>query len=325
MCFYVNDKIDAENWKMNFLSIDICVLTLTIRIVDVSKRIRICNVYNFSSISYSFRESSFSLSKTRRILLRTSIEHDILFENFNLHHSFWSDSSKLTQHAAVDELFDLIDDHQLSLILSIEIITWKIRNIFSKINLTFMTNYLTDRLKHCMFKSNMKQFSNHIFIFTCILLDIDSNSVQLARRRAWKLLNMTKLKKIEKMIFSIRSLDNVIEIDDCVKEIQKFLQKIVNVFVFWTHFNRYVKSFWTQECDEITKETKRFRRIWSATHEQQNWSNYMKIKWSKTEDHTKDQKTQFSTENKKDHRYVYESLTIDSLSEKQKSCAQKNS
>jgi hypothetical protein len=164
MCFYVNDKIDAENWKINFSSIDICVLTLTVWIVDVSKKVRICNVYNFSSISYSFREGFSSLSKTRRILLKTSMNHDILLEDFNLLHSFWNDSSRLTQHAAVDELLDLIDNHQLSLILSIEIVTWKTRNIFSTIEFTFITNYLTDRLEHCMFKSNMRQFSDHISI-----------------------------------------------------------------------------------------------------------------------------------------------------------------
>jgi hypothetical protein len=276
MCFFVNDKIDAENWKMNFLSIDICVLTLTVRIVDVSKKIRICNVYNLSSISYSFRENFFSLSKTRRILLKTLIEHDIFFEDFNLHHSFWNDSSRLTQHATVDELLDLTDDYQLLLILSIEIVTWETRNIFSTINLTFMTNYLTDRLEHCMFKTYMRQFLDHISIFTRILLDTISNFVQFVKRRAWKLLDMTKLKKIEKMTSSFKSFDNVIEIDDCVKEIQEFLQKIVNVFVFWAHFSRYVKSFWIKKCDEITKKTRRLRRIWSATHEQHNWTNYMK-------------------------------------------------
>ncbi len=54
------------------------------------------------------------------------------------------------------------------------------------------------------------------------------------------------------------------------------MQMMIEEFVSWTMFSRYAKSFWNRDCDEITKETRRLRRIWFATHEQHDWSNYMK-------------------------------------------------
>jgi hypothetical protein len=276
VCFYINDKIDAENWEMKYSSTNICVLTLTVRVGDVPKTIRIHNVYNSSSISYSFRDSSSTLSNARRSLIDLFANHHVLLENSNLHHSFWSESTQLTQHAAVDELLDLINEYELSLILSIEIVTWETRNICSIIDLTFMTSFLTNRLEHCIFRSNMRQSLDHVSIFIRILLDIDSNSTSTSRRRAWKLLDMKKLKETEKKVFSIRSLEDVAEIDDYVREIQKFLRTIIDAFVSWAHFNRYAKSFSNSNCDEITKETRRLRRIWSTTHNSHDWTRYMK-------------------------------------------------
>jgi hypothetical protein len=156
VCFYVNDNIDSKNWKIEFLTADICVLSLTIRVDDASKTIHIHNVYNLSSISYSSRDSSFTLSTTNRNLIADATDHYILLKDFNLHHFFWSESFKSTQHAAANELLDMIDKHDLALILSREIITWETRNIFSIIDLTFVSSYLIERIEHCMSRLDMR-------------------------------------------------------------------------------------------------------------------------------------------------------------------------
>jgi hypothetical protein len=125
VCFYVNDRIDIKDWKIEYSTTDICVLTLIIRVASVSKTIRIYNVYNFFSISYSFRDSLFTLSNANRNLFADNATHHLLLENFNLHHSFWSDSSRSIQHAAIDHLFNMMNKHDLWLILSKSIVTWK--------------------------------------------------------------------------------------------------------------------------------------------------------------------------------------------------------
>jgi hypothetical protein len=275
MCFYVNDKLDTKNWKIQFSIADFCVLTLILRIDEISKTIRIYNVYNSFSTSYAFRDSSSTLSKTNRILFVERANHHFLLEDFNLHHLFWSDLSRSTQHVETDQLLDMMIKHDLTLILSKDTITWKIRNTFSIIDLIFAFNYLTDRIKHCMIRSDMRQSSNHILIFTRILLDVDSTFKWLIKRRVWKLLNIFKLKKIEKETSASEQSQSSAETDDYIEKIQQFLQKIIDAIIFWAILSRYVKSFWNSDCDEITKKTRRLKRIWSTTRMQNDWKNYM--------------------------------------------------
>jgi hypothetical protein len=253
ICFYINDKINSKNWKIDFLSTNMCVLTLTICVKKISKIIRLYNVYNLSSISYSFKNNLLTFDDVRRFFVEASTYHHVLLRDFNLHHSFWSDSSKVTQYATINELIDLIDEYELSLILFREIITWKIKNIFNIIDLMFASSYITNRIKHCMFKSNISQSSNHISIFTRIFNETNFNFVRSFKRRVWKLLDMNKLKKIEKNVSHFKNLNNENKIDAYVKDIQNFLQIIINVFVSWTILNRYAKSFWNKKCKQITK------------------------------------------------------------------------
>jgi hypothetical protein len=159
MCFYINDKIDLNSWKIEYFSSDICVLKLIVRIEKTSKAIHVHNVYNSSFVSYSSRNSSSSLSKINRDLVEIDSEliltRHIFLRNFNLHHSFWSDFSRLTQHAIADELLDIMNEHDLMLTLSRDTITWETRNTCSIIDLIFMSSYLTKRLKHCMIRSDL--------------------------------------------------------------------------------------------------------------------------------------------------------------------------
>jgi hypothetical protein len=136
-----------------------------------TKMIHIHNVYNSSLISYTSKNNSFMLSKIMRFIVETLDDHHILLKDFNLQHFFWSDSSRSTQHAATDNLLDIMQNRNLILILSRNSITWKTRSLINIINLTFMTIYLAKRLKHCMTRFNLDQSSNHIFISTKILCD----------------------------------------------------------------------------------------------------------------------------------------------------------
>jgi hypothetical protein len=277
VCFYVNDNIDSKNWEIEFLTTNICVLSLTIRVDDASKTIYIYNIYNLSSISYSSRDNSFTLSTTNRSLIANVTNHHILLKDFNLHYFFWNESFRSTQHAAANKLLDMIDKHDLALILSREIIIWETRNIFSIIDLTFVSSYLIEKIEHCMSRFDMKQSSNYISMSTRILLDFDSISTQSAKRRVWKLLDMIKLREIERKTFISKNSQSIAEIDAYTKKIQNFLHRMINAIISWAKLNRYVKSFWIKKCDEIIKKTRRLRRIWSATQNFSNWSNYMKF------------------------------------------------
>jgi hypothetical protein len=207
--------------------------------------IRIHNVYNSSFISYTSKNNSFTLSKIMRFIVEAFDNHHILLKNFNFHHFFWSDSFRSTQHVATDDLFDIMQNRNLTLILSKNSIMWKTRNSINIINLTFMTIHLTKKLKHCMTHFDFNQSSNYIFISTKILCDTKSNLSRIARK-AWKLIDLNKIKKTMKHAFTLQSSITVREIDICVNEIQKYLRSIVEIIVSWTIFSRHVKSFWNE-------------------------------------------------------------------------------
>jgi hypothetical protein len=232
-------------------------------------------VYNLSFVFYASRNSSFTFSETRQSLINAFTNHHILFEDFNLHHFFWNDSSKSTQYATTNELLNIIEKHDLTLTLFREIITWENRITTSTIDFTFMTFYLIERLKHCVTRLDLDQSSNHISISTRIFCDIESNS-SWTFQRAWKMIDLKKIKEVEKNASFLSRSSSIREIDEYVREIQKFLQLMMKKIVFWTILNWYVKLFWIKKYDNAVKNIRWFRRRWSFTQNASDWSTYMK-------------------------------------------------
>jgi hypothetical protein len=153
-----------------------------------------------------------------------------------------------------------MQNRNLILILSKDLITWKVRNLINIINFTFMTIHLTKRLKHCMTRFDFDQSFNHIFISTKILCDTKTNFSRIARK-TWKFIDLNKIIKAMKHAFTLQSLITIREIDIYVNEIQKFLRLIVEIIVSWAIFNRHVKSFWNEQCSAAIKNTRKLRRL----------------------------------------------------------------
>jgi hypothetical protein len=89
ICFYVNDQINIDNWKIEYFTIDFSVFKMIVKEVEEdTKMIRIHNVYNSSFVSYTSKDNSFTLSKIMRFIVETLDDHHILLNDFNLHHFF---------------------------------------------------------------------------------------------------------------------------------------------------------------------------------------------------------------------------------------------
>jgi hypothetical protein len=277
VCFYVNDQINTNSWDVSYFTVDLIMLKMTIKKIESDTNvIHIHNVYNLSSTLYSSQNSSSTLSNVRQFIIDALTNHHILSNNFNLHHLFWSDSFRSTQHIAANALLDIMKNRNLILTLSKEIITWKVRNSINIINLIFMTNHLTNRLKHCMTRFDLDQSSNHILISTRIFCDTKSNLFR-AFRKAWKLIDMNKVNETMKNASTLQVSISVLEISVYVIKIQNFLQTVVNAIVSWTIHSRHAKSFWNEECSIAIKITRKLRRQWSASRNQHDLTQYMKI------------------------------------------------
>ena len=272
VCFYVNEKIDPESWEVEFPTADLCTLKLNVSTDGVTRMLHIHSVYNPSPSSYSSTDSPSTLPAVRQ-QLAADAQH-VLLGDFNLHNPFWDGVTRPTQHAAADQLLDIVEEFDLSLTLPKGTVTWEARNSFSTIDLVFMSEFLTERLEHCMSRPEMNQSSDHIPISTRILLG--SEQLTKVKRRAWKLLNMEKLREAESNAPSVTHPRSAEEIDQYAQTIQEYLQKIIAASVPWARPSEYAKPFWNEECNRATRETRKLRHSWSSSRHLDDWKAYMK-------------------------------------------------
>lgn len=124
-----------------------------------------------------------------------------------------------------------------------------------------MSKYLAERLEHCKSRPDLDQSSDHSLISTCIFL---KNKPRInIKRRAWKLLDLRKLKKVEQHASILKEPHIPAEIYAYTTIIQKFLQDIINAAVPWARLSIYAKLFWTKACTKATKQTRKLQLPWS--------------------------------------------------------------
>jgi hypothetical protein len=228
VCFYINVKLNVNDWSIKHVSFDVCIMKFKIIQKNINRIIHIHNVYNASSISYSSNELLSSL-KTMKRFLNDDAEH-VLLENFNLHHSLWSDSIRFTQHVAVDQLIELLNTTHMQFCLSQSIIIWKTKNSINTIDLMFMTSHLQACVTHCENRLDLNQFSNHILVFTIFTLKMKQTSN--IKKRAWKRLDYDKF-CVHVLLLVISSASR------CVNEIKNLtqeLQRSITTIIFSTIF-----------------------------------------------------------------------------------------
>jgi hypothetical protein len=162
ICFYINVKLNVNDWSIEHVFFDVCIIKLKIIQKNIHRIVHIHNVYSASSISY-FSNELFSSLKMMKRFLNDDTKH-VLLKDFNLHHLLWSNSIRFTQHVAIDQLIELFNTTHMQLCLSQNIIIWEARNSISTIDLMFMTNRLQACVTHCESRLDLYQFSNHILL-----------------------------------------------------------------------------------------------------------------------------------------------------------------
>ncbi len=201
-------------------------------------------------------------------------EH-VFLENFNLHHSLWSDSIRSTQHTAIDQLIDLLVNKHMNLCLSQKIVTWKTKNSRNIINLIFMIERLQASITHCENRRDLNQSLNHISIFTILTLKIEQTSVK--KKRAWKKIDNEKLTFCLRAFVVSASFNNVKNIETFVKEIQFSVQSIIQEAILMIKKSERAQFFWNFKCSKIVTTIKKKRRKWSFLRIEKNWKTYLKF------------------------------------------------
>ncbi len=224
ICFYVNTRLHVNHWFVDFVFDDVCIIR--IKVVN-DKWINVHNVYNVSLNFYTTR-SIFATIEIVKKFLNNDEEH-ILLKNFNLHHSLWSEAIKFIQHDATNQLLNVVQQTQFHFIFFLDTIIWKTRHFQSTIDLMFMMKELQKRLIHCMTRSKMNQNSNHISIFTKLMLIVKKNESR--RRRAWKSINSDKFIDNWRDFVALSSFNCRTQIENYVLQIQCCVLKSIKNFV----------------------------------------------------------------------------------------------
>ncbi len=247
------------------------------------------NVYNVSLSFYTTR-SALTIIKTVKNCLNDDEKH-ILLKDFNLHHSLWSHTTKSIQHDATNQFLNVAQQTQFRFILFSDIVIWKTRHFKNTIDLIFMTKKLQKRFIHCMTKSKMNQNSNHISIFTKLMIIVKRNESR--HRKAWKNMSINKLLNNWREFVASSSFNCVTQIEAYVLKIQQCVLRSIKIFVSWTNFSFEIKFFWNEKCAETMTKMRRRRRKWTSLHIEKAWRNYLRTSNEKKRIIAKKKKIEF--------------------------------
>ena len=274
ICFYVNKKINSKFWDFQFKYKNLKTLTLSIELEKNKIFINIHNIYNLSFASYTITNNSITLTSLAQILNMS--EKYIVIKNFNLHHLYWNDFSKITQYVMTNRFLNLAEKHELNQTLSIDIIIWAKRRFSSIINLMFIIERLKNCLIRCDTASKLNQLFDHISMMTKLLLKTKKTFVR--KKKLWKELNVKKMLKIffEASSSHLRNLNSANEIDDFVKTFTNFIQKFIEVSVFWASLSENSKSYWNKKCQKAVEKTKATIKTWIKRKNPEKWRNFLK-------------------------------------------------
>jgi hypothetical protein len=124
--------------------------------------------------------------------------------------------------------------------LSMNSIIWKTRHLNSMIDLVFMINWFVNNVINCETRFDFNQLSNHISIFITFILEI--NFVSIKQKRAWKRVDVEKLRNNLRLFIASSSLNIVKQMKVFANFIQSSIHKTIDAIVSWTKFVSKSKS-----------------------------------------------------------------------------------
>jgi hypothetical protein len=104
-----------------------------------------------------------------------------------------------------------------------------------------MTKKLQEKFIHCMTRSKMNQNSNHISIFTKLMIIVKRNESRC--RKTWKNMSIDKFLNNWRELVTSSSFNCVAQVEVYVLKIQQCVLRSIKIFVSWTNFFLRSSSF----------------------------------------------------------------------------------
>jgi hypothetical protein len=159
--------------------------------------------------------------------------------------------------------------------LSTNTIIWETRHLNNTINLVFMINWFVNNVINCETRFDFNQSSSHISIF--IIFTFEINFVSIKQKKAWKRVDVEKLRNNLRLFIVSSSLNIVEQMKIFVNHIQLNIHKAIDAVVSWAKLVRNrnhieIKnastSYWQRDASEKSDQ-------WCA--QKQLWQKYFKM------------------------------------------------
>ncbi len=146
------------------------VLNIASLIMQINNQIiHIHNVYSKFSDNYIHINQNLLIFRLSE-LFKKSDEY-ILLKDFNLHYLIWNDLQYFIRYNMINELLCIVNETDLQLLTSSDIITWEDREQSFIVNLIFSTVSLKQQVISCCVNLSLKNDSDYHLIFTQFNLD----------------------------------------------------------------------------------------------------------------------------------------------------------
>ena len=252
-----------KHWYFRIHNEDLIIITLKPQQQD-QRTLHIYNVYNVS-LSQRFethsrinrikietvkKYSKISSFDTLRIAIaKNEIDKHLIVKDFNLHHLLWTDSKK-HQHSKTETLINIINDIQLQLLISKNILIFKQkkRSEVIIINLTLIIINIVNIIIKCDITKKLNYDFDHEVLLIKLNRTIEFNPSREVRN--WKKMNKIKFLKRFNEMFSIninfiniiKTLNN--QVNELITTLFKIIKKIISINKICFKF----KSFINFEC-----------------------------------------------------------------------------
>ncbi|KAI0991034.1 hypothetical protein K3495_g17153, partial [Podosphaera aphanis] len=168
----------------------------------------------------------------------------------------------------------------MELVLPEGTITWSNRGSQSTLDLVFLSKELEDLVTICQPASELEASSDHIPISTQLSIQPNIEEEQKPppqwKKADWNKVNTKLAAKLLEVKRGNFPLDSKEEIDQRVSLITKAIQKTIQETIPMAKPSKFAKPYWTRQCSEVVRETRKARRNWKTHGTEENWITYQK-------------------------------------------------
>lgn len=122
--------------------------------------------------------------KGTRLTIASNVWWNIVLGDFNLHYPLWSTHDAIEQDSEAEELFQLLDEHRLTLLPPQGTITHDSGRTRTTIDLVFTTADVVESRIYCGTKEEIHHDSDHLPVVTAIEAELHSPPAR--ERRQWQ-------------------------------------------------------------------------------------------------------------------------------------------